>query len=114
MERLFTNTPLVSLLSSLTIWNIQKLTQEWNNKVQKYYRIQQLVKGFKLDTTKAMANRLELLGLTYEFLKQQYESTSPDAFVKWLISVGVKYKIWHEKICLHFKKICRMYNYNII
>ena len=48
MERLFTNTPLVSLLSSLTIWNIQKLTQEWNNKVQKYYRIQQLVKGFKV------------------------------------------------------------------
>lgn len=34
MERLFTSTPLVSLLS-LTIWYMQKLIQEWNSKVQK-------------------------------------------------------------------------------
>ena len=47
MERLFTSTPLVSLLSSLTIWNMQKLIQEWNGKVQKNNRIQQLVIGFK-------------------------------------------------------------------
>ena len=44
IEWLFTSTPLVSLLSTLTIWNMQKLIQEWNNKVQKNNRIQQLVK----------------------------------------------------------------------
>ena len=57
MERLFTSTPLVSLLSSLTIWSMQKLIQEWNIKVQKNKRIQQLVLGFKQDTTKPMAQR---------------------------------------------------------
>lgn len=106
MERLFINTPLVSLLSSLTVWNVQKLIQEWNNKVQRNNRIQQLVIGFKQDTTKSMAKRLELLGLTYEYLKVQYDSMSSlDAFIKWLCSVGVKHKAWHEKICTHFKKI---------
>lgn len=106
MERLFTNTPLVSLLSSLTIWNMQKLIQEWNGKVQKNNRIQQLVIGFKQDTSKSMAKRLELLGLSYDYLKVQYESTSsPDAFVKWLRSVGVKHKAWHGKICTHFNKV---------
>ena len=50
IERLFTSTSLVSLLSTLTIWNMQKLIQEWNNKVQKNNRIQQLVLGFKQDT----------------------------------------------------------------
>ena len=39
MERLFTSTPLVSLLSTLTIWNMQKLIQKWNYKVQKNNRI---------------------------------------------------------------------------
>ena len=39
IERLFTSTSLVSLLSTLTIWNMQKLIQEWNNKVQKNNRI---------------------------------------------------------------------------
>ena len=105
MERLFINTPLVSLLSSLTIWNMHKVTQEWNSKVQRNNRIQQLVIGFKQDTSKSMAQRLESLGLSYEYLKEQYESTSsPDAFVKWLRSVGIKHKAWHEKICTHFKK----------
>ena len=106
MERLFTSTLLVSLLSSLTIWSMQKLIQEWNIKEQKNNRIQQLVLGFKQDTTKSMAQRLELLGLSHEYLKVQYEWTpSQDDFVKWLRSVGVKHKAWHEKICKHFKKV---------
>ena len=108
MERLFTKTPLVSLLSSLTIWNIHKLTLEWDAKMQKNNRIQQLVIGFKQDTTKSMAKRLELLGLSYEYLKIQYESaSSPECFVKWLCSVGLKHKAWHQKICMHFKKISK-------
>ena len=53
-----------------------------------------------------MAQRLELLGLSYEYLKEQYElMPSPDDFVKWLCSAGVKHKAWHEKICKHFKKL---------
>ena len=93
MERLFTKTPLVSLLSSLTIWSRQRLIQEWNNKVQRNNRIQLLVRQFRLDTTKSMAKRLELLGPTYDYLKMQYESSLPESFVKWLSSVGVKYKV---------------------
>ena len=51
MERLFARTPLVSLLSTLTIWNMHKVVQEWNSKVQKNNRIQQLVIGFMQDTS---------------------------------------------------------------
>ena len=101
MERFFTNTPLVSLLSSLTIWNMHKVIQEWNSKVQRNNRIQQLVIGFKQDTSKSMAQRLESLGLSYEYLKVQYESTSSqDAFVKWLRSIGVRHKAWYVCVCV--------------
>ena len=58
-----------------------------------------------------MAQRLESLGLLYEYLKVQYESTSSqDAFVKWLQSIGVKHKAWHEK----FAHISRTTKYIII
>ena len=52
-----------------------------------------------------MAQRLETLGLSYAYLAEQYDTAkSPEDFVKWLKSVGVKYKAWHGKICTHFKK----------
>ena len=108
MERLFTSTPLVSLLSSLTIWSMHKIAQEWNGKVQKNNRIQELVIGFEKDIIKSMAQRLELLGLSYNYLKAQYESAlSTDVYVKWLCSVGVKHKAWHGKICTHFKRVVK-------
>ena len=104
MEKLFTSTPLVSMLSSLTIWNFQQLLQAWNDKINKNNRIQQIVIGFKQDTTKRMAQRLEMLGLSHTYLREQYDSAkSPEDFVKWLKSVGIKLKAWHEKICNHFK-----------
>ena len=71
---------------------MQRLIQEWNSKVQRKNRIQLLVRQFTLDTTKSMAKRLELLGLTYDYLKMQYVSTSPESFIKWFSSAGVKYK----------------------
>ena len=59
--------------------------------------------GFKQDTSKSMAQRLEILGLSYAYLVEQYESAkSPEDFVKWLKSVGIKYKAWHEKIFTHY------------
>ena len=105
MEKLFTSTALVSMLSSLTIWNFQLLLHAWNNKISKNNRVQQIIIGFKQDTTKKMAQRLEVLGLSYSYLKEQYESAkSMEEFVIWLKSIGLKYKKWHEKICMHFKK----------
>ena len=105
MEQLFTSTPLVSMLSSLMMWNFPQLLQAWHDKINKNNRIQQIVLGFKQDTSKRMAQRLEILGLSYAYLGEQYESAkSPEEFVQWLKSVGVKYKAWHEKICTHFKK----------
>ena len=79
MEKLFTSTPLVSILSSLTIWNFQQLLQAWNDKINKNNRIQQIVIGFKQDTTKRMAQRLEMFGLSYTYLREQYDSVkSPE------------------------------------
>ena len=105
MEKLFTSTPLVSMLSSLTVWKIPQLLQAWQDKINKNNRIQQIVIGFKQDTSKSMAQRLEILGLSYAYLAEQYKSAkSPKDFVKWLKSVDVKYTVWHEKICTHFKK----------
>ena len=57
----------------------------------------------------ADALQWELLGLSYEYLKMQYKSTSsPDEFIKWLRSVGVKHKAWHKK----FGSISRKYSTN--
>ena len=104
MEKLFTSTAFVSILSSLTIWNSQQLLQAWNDKTNKNNRVQQIVRGFKLDCTKRMAQRLELLGLSYTYLKEQYEGAkSTEEFVKWLKSVGVNYKVWHEKFACTLK-----------
>ena len=91
MEQLFTSTPLVSMLSSLTVWKIPQLLQAWHDKINKN-RIQQIVIGFKKDTSKSMAQRLETLGLSYAYLAEQYDTAkSPEDFVKWLKSVGVIY-----------------------
>ena len=62
---------------------MQRLIQELNSQVQRNNRIQLLVRQFRLDTTKSMAKRLKLLRLIYDYLKIQYESTSPESFVKW-------------------------------
>ena len=49
---------------------------------------------------------MNILGLSYAYLAKQYESAKfSEDFVKWLKSVGVKYKAWHEKICTHFIKL---------
>ena len=110
MEQLFTSTPLVSMLSSLTVWKIPQLLQAWQDKINKNNRIQQIVIGFKQDTTKSMAQRLETLGLSYAYLAEQYDmAKSPENFVKWLKSVGVKYKAWHEKIVLILKSVRSKY-----
>ena len=45
MEKLFTSTPLVSMLSSLTVWKIPQLLQAWQDKINKNNRIQQIVIG---------------------------------------------------------------------
>ena len=106
MEKLFTFTAFVSILSSLTIWNSQQLLQAWNDKTNKNNRVQQIVRGFKLDCTKRMAQRLELLDLSYTYLKDQYEGAkSTEEFVKWLKSVGVNYKVWHEKFACTLKSV---------
>ena len=74
------------------------------DEMNKNNRIQQIVIGFKQDTSKSMAQRLEIIGLPYAHPAEQYESAkSPEDFVKWLKSVIAKYKAWHEKNCIHFK-----------
>ena len=41
-----------------------------------------------------MEQKLELLSLSYTYLKEQYECANfTEEFVKWLESVGVKYKV---------------------
>ena len=48
----------------------------------------------------------EILGLSYAYLAEQYESAkSLEDFVKWLTSVGVKYKAWHENFVLTLKGV---------
>ena len=64
-----------------------------HDKINKNNRIQQVVIGFKQDTSKRMTQRLEMLGLSYTYLREQYDSAkSTEDFVKWLKSVGIKLK----------------------
>ena len=90
-KKLFTSTALVSVLSSLTIWNFQQLFLAWNDKISKNNKVQQIVIRFKQVTTKRMAQRLEMLGLSYVYLKKQCESAkSTEEFIKWLKSGSLK------------------------
>ena len=56
-----------------------------------------------------MAQRLETLGLSYGYLAKQYESAKSQDFVKWLKSVDVKYKAWHENFVLSLKSVRSKY-----
>ena len=67
--------------------------------------------GFiKQDTSKSMAQRLKILGLSYTYLAEQYESAkSPEDFVKWLNSVGVNIRHGMKKFVLILKSIRSKY-----
>ena len=92
MVKLFTTTPLASLLSNMTARNVQHMCNIWNENMQVYNRVQNLVVQFKKDSTKRMAERLDKLGLTYTYIKKQYEASTDDEFSQWLHTVGVNQK----------------------
>ena len=61
MVKLFTKTPLASLLSNMTVRNVQQMSNVWYENIQVYNRVQNLVLQFKQDTSKRMAERLDEL-----------------------------------------------------
>ena len=107
MVKLFTKTPLASLLSSMTIRNVQQMSNVWYENMQVYNRVQKLVLQFKQDTTKRMAERLDELGLTYTYIKEQYEALTCEEFGQWLHSIGISRKKWVCKITDHLRKLSK-------
>ena len=105
MVKLFTTTTLASLLSSMTVRNVQQMCNIWNENMQVYNRVQNLVVQFKQDSTKRMAERLDKLRLTYTYIKEQYEASTDDKFSQWLHTVGISRKKWLCKITDHFRKL---------
>lgn len=104
MIKLFTRTPLASILSSMTIRNVQHMSNVWYENMQVYNRVQNLVLQFKQDTSKRMAERLDELGLIYGYIKEQYEALTCEEFGQWLHSIGISRKNWICKITDHFKR----------
>jgi len=52
-----------------------------------------------------MAEHLDEYGLSYKHLFGQYNIIKSDEeYKKWLKSVGIKHKAWHNKIVDHFIK----------
>ena len=72
-----------------------------------YNRVQSLVLQFKQDTTKRMAEQLDELGLTYAYIKEQYEALTCEKFGQWLHGIGVSRKKWVCKITEHFKRLSK-------
>ena len=89
MIKLFTRTPLASILSNITVRNVQHMSNVWYKNMQVYNRVQNLVLQFKQDTTKRMAVRLDELGLTYGYIKEQYGALTCEEFGQWLHAVGI-------------------------
>ena len=107
MIKLFTRTPLASVLSNMTVRNVQQMSNIWYENMQVYNRVQSLVLYFKQDTTKRMAERLDELGLTYAYIKEQYEALTCEKFGQWLHSFGISRKNWVCKITDHFKRLSK-------
>ena len=87
---------------------MHKVVQEWNSKVQKNNRIQQLVIGFKQDTSHSIAKRLELAGLSYEYLKVQYESMSSQLLKTFLLDIFttmIDFVTWPPFLCILITKV---------
>ena len=62
-----------------------------------------LVLQFKQDTTKRMAVRLDELGLTYGYIKEQYGALTREEFGQLLHVVGLSQKKWVCKITDHLR-----------
>ena len=92
MVKLYTTTPLASLLSNMTVRNVQQMCNIWNENMQVYNKVQNLVVQFKQDFTKQMAEWLDKLGFIYMYIKEQYEASTDDEFSQWLHTVGVSQK----------------------
>ena len=110
MEKLFTTTPLASVLSlsTLTIRSIRYMMSIWHDKTRQKETRDTLLGQLKSAGTASLAKRLCAEGLTYSQIKAKYsESASYKAFSDWHKSAGVRYKLWHEKLHSHFKKECK-------
>ena len=107
MVKLFTKTPLASLLSNMTVRNVQQMSNVWYENMQVYNRVQKLVLQFKQDISKRMAERLDELGLTYTYIREQYEALTCEGFGQWLHSIGISRKKWIYKITNHFRKLSK-------
>jgi len=107
MEKLFTTTPLVSVLSlsTLTIKTVNCMISRYHDYVREKEATGKLLGELKSDGTDKLAKRLYATGLTYSNVKDMYkESTSYETFSGDLKTAGIKYKAWHEKLFSHFKK----------
>jgi len=80
----------------------------YQDKVRKKKETDKLHGELKSEGTASLAKRLYAAGLTYSQVKDIYkESESYEIFVDSFKSAGVKYRPWHEKLYIHFKKVCK-------
>ena len=107
MEKLFTTTFHVSVLSSLTIRDTKCMTRTWH-KIQQKYIVGSILADLKAEGTQSLAEQLYEAGLTYNEIKDRYiECASNKQFIEWLKFAGIRHKVWHEELNTHFKKECK-------
>ena len=93
MEKLFTTTPLETVLSlsTLTIRSVKSMVSIWHDKVRHKESVDRLLGGLKSDGTSSLAARIYAAGLTYSQIKNKYKvSASYEAFSDWLKSADVR------------------------
>ena len=83
------------------------MSNVWYENMQVYNRVQNLVLQFKQDTTKRMVGRLDELGLTYTYIKEQYEALTCEEFGQWLHSIDISRIKWVCKITDHLRKLSK-------
>ena len=104
MKRVFTTTSLVELLSNMAIRSATTQLTLWIQQKERRVQIQRWVAQANL--TKSMAEGLVKRGLTYATLL--CHSAKENQLKEFLISQGIKRKLWHERLWSHFSSRPRL------
>lgn len=100
MERVFAHPSLVACMSHIPIMSPKQQMSLWTKQKRKFNRTTALIRSLgKPSITSAQANRLHVLGFTYQsLLKLRSECKGTEVFLKILKDKGVNSKVVRDKL----------------
>ena len=102
MNRVFTTTALTPILKNLTIKTKEEIWRKWYEK----WNARRISKPYIAKMGNYCSERLAVClhnkGITYAQLQEAFVTHSSEEYDEWMKGVGVRLKIWRNKIQNHF------------